>query len=94
MPRPAGTPGPPASISRIEGARGGDMIEMRRAQLGFGDGLITEEVSDLREHWMTYADQVLADAQIIAAVYEALAKRHPKRRNIHYDQTLGSGCRV
>jgi len=25
------------------------MIEMRRRQLGFGDGLIAEEVSDLRE---------------------------------------------
>ena len=45
--------------SRIDGARGDAMIEMRRAQLSFGDGLITEEVSDLREHWMPYADQVL-----------------------------------
>jgi IS5 family transposase len=34
---------------------------MRRARLGFGDGLIAEEVSDLRENWMTHADQVLAD---------------------------------
>ena len=25
---------------------------MRRAQLSFGDGLIVEEVSDLREDWM------------------------------------------
>jgi hypothetical protein len=32
------------------------MIEMRRAQLSFGDGLIAEEVSDLREDWMLYAD--------------------------------------
>jgi hypothetical protein len=30
--------------SRIEGGLGGDMIEMRRAQLRFGDGLIAEEV--------------------------------------------------
>ena len=57
------------------------MIKMRRAQLSFGDGLITEEVSDLREDWMTHADQVLADEQIVAAVYEALAKRHPKSRS-------------
>ena len=28
------------------------MIEMRRTQLSFGDGLITEDVSDLREDWM------------------------------------------
>ncbi|MCK1721559.1 hypothetical protein [Bradyrhizobium sp. 141] len=53
--------------SRIEGARGGEMIEMRRAQLSFGNGLIAEEVSDLREEWMQHADQVLADEQIVAA---------------------------
>ena len=57
------------------------MIKMRRAQLSFGDGLIAEEVSDLRESWMTHADQVLADEQIVAAVYEALMKRHPKSRS-------------
>ena len=57
------------------------MIEMRRAQLSFGDGLIAEEVSDLREEWMEYADRVLADEEIVAAVYEALAKRHPKSRS-------------
>jgi len=57
------------------------MIEMRRAQLSFGDGLIAEEVSDLREDWMRHADRVLADEQIVAAVYEALAKRHPKSRS-------------
>src|ERR1700688_1383631 len=56
------------------------MIEMRRRQLSFGDGLIAEEVSDLRESWMTHADAVLADEDIVAAVYEALAKRHPKSR--------------
>jgi len=38
-------------------------------------------VSDLREDWMRYADQVLADEQIVAAVYEALAHRHPKSRS-------------
>jgi len=56
------------------------MIEMRRKQLSFGDGLIAEEVSDLREGWMKHADMVLADEAIVAAVYEALAKRHPKSR--------------
>ena len=56
------------------------MIEMRRRQLSFGDGLIAEEVSDLREDWMKHADTVLADEAIVAAVYEALAKRHPKSR--------------
>src|SRR5712691_4988874 len=63
--------------------RGGrsSMIEMRRAQLSFGDGLIAEEVSDLREDWMKHADQVLEDDHIVAAVYDALAKRHPKSRS-------------
>src|SRR6202020_2738472 len=61
--------------------RGGSrMIEMRRRQLSFGDGLIAEEVSDLCESWMMHADAVLADDDIVAAVYEALAKRHPKSR--------------
>ena len=57
------------------------MIEMRRAQRSFGDGLIAEEVSDLREDWMRHADRVLADEQMVAAVYEALGKRHPKSRS-------------
>jgi len=57
------------------------VIEMRRAQLGFGDGLIAEEISDLREDWMTHADEILADEEIVTAVYEALAKRHPKSRS-------------
>jgi hypothetical protein len=57
------------------------VIEMRRAQLSFGDGLIAGEVSDLREGWMAYADRVLADEHIVAAVYEALARRHPKSRS-------------
>jgi IS5 family transposase len=57
------------------------VIEMRRAQLSFGDGLIAEEVSDLQESWMKHADAVLDDEDIITAVYEALAKRHPKSRS-------------
>src|ERR1700719_3219376 len=56
------------------------MIEMRRRQLSFGDGLIAEEVSDLHEDWMKHADEVLADEEIVAVVYEALAKRRPKSR--------------
>jgi transposase, IS5 family len=56
------------------------MIEARRQQLQFGEGLIAEEVADLREDWMKYADQVLQDEQLVATVYEALAKRSPKSR--------------
>jgi transposase, IS5 family len=57
------------------------MIEMRRRQLSFGDGLIAEEVSDLREEWMKHADEVLADEEIERIVYEALAKRRPNSRS-------------
>ena len=57
------------------------MIKMRRAQLTFGDGLIDHEVKDLREEWMIHADQVLEDEQLVATVYEALAKRRPKSRS-------------
>src|SRR5262245_296710 len=67
--------------SGVESAQGDGMIEMRRVQFDFGDGLIADEVSDLREDWMQHADQVLADEQIVAAVYDALAKRHPKSRS-------------
>ena len=34
------------------------MIEARRLQLRFGDGLIAEEVSDLQEDWMRHASHV------------------------------------
>src|SRR5271156_3126283 len=54
---------------------------MRRAQLSFGDGLIAAEVDDLCEDWMKHADEVLADELLVAAVYEALAKRRPKSRS-------------
>ena len=52
------------------------MIEMHRAQRSFGDGLIAEEVDDLREDWMKYADWILDDETIVAAIYQALGKRH------------------
>ena len=57
------------------------MIETRRVQRSFGDGLIAEEVKDLHEAWMKHADRVLADKEIVAAIYEALAKRHPQSRS-------------
>ena len=57
------------------------MIEMRHAQRSFGDGLIAAEVDDLREDWMAHADGVLEDEELVAAVYEALGKRHPKSQS-------------
>jgi transposase, IS5 family len=56
------------------------VIKTHRAQRSFGDGLIAEEVRDLHEAWMKHADQLLDDPQIVAAVYEALAQRHPQSR--------------
>jgi IS5 family transposase len=56
------------------------VIEARRAQLSFAEGLIAEEVSDLWEDWMRPADQVLDDDQLLTTVYEALAKRRPQSR--------------
>ena len=56
------------------------MIEARRQQLRFGEGLIAEEVTDLREEWMKHADQVLEDEALVMAVYEGLARRCPKSR--------------
>jgi transposase, IS5 family len=57
-----------------------DVIELRRAQLNFGDKLIADEVEGLHEEWMDHADQVLGDEQILTIVYEALGKRHGMSR--------------
>jgi IS5 family transposase len=56
------------------------VIKTHRAQRSFGDGLIAEEVKDLHEAWMNHADRLLGDPEIVAAVYEALAKRRPQSR--------------
>jgi hypothetical protein len=50
------------------------------AQRTFADALIAEEVKDLHEERMKHADQVLGDKEIVAAIYEALAKLHPQSR--------------
>jgi transposase, IS5 family len=56
------------------------VIQARRLQRSFGDGLIAAEVKDLREAWMPHVDAILADTAIIAAVHQALAQRHPNSR--------------
>lgn len=56
------------------------MIEVCHRQLEFADGLIREEVAELWEDWMRHADAVLADAQLVECVYEALARRWAKSR--------------
>jgi transposase, IS5 family len=47
------------------------MIKMRRAQLSFGDGLIADEVKDLREEWMEHADEVLSDEAFVVIQTDA-----------------------
>ena len=60
---------------------GGSVIEARRRQRSFGDGLIAEEIEDLRENWMRHADVVLQDDAVISVVHQALAHRHPNSRS-------------
>ena len=56
------------------------MIELRRQQLSFGEGLIAEEITELQEPWMTHADRLLEDEQLLTAVFEAMSKRCGKSR--------------
>jgi IS5 family transposase len=57
------------------------VIKARRgAQITFAEGLIAGEVDDLWDDWMRSADQLLEDEQLVTAVYEAMAERHPKSR--------------
>jgi IS5 family transposase len=56
------------------------VIDARRMQRTFGDGFVADAVVALQEAWMRHADVILADDQLVATVYEALARRHPKSR--------------
>ena len=51
------------------------MIQTRRLQRCFADGLIAEEIEDLREPWMTHSDAVLQDDCLLEIVQQALAQR-------------------
>ena len=53
------------------------MIDLRRRQRSFGDGLIAEQVEELWEDWMRAADTVLEDEVLLTTVWEALARRRP-----------------
>jgi hypothetical protein len=65
------------------------VIEARRLQRSFGDGLIAAEIKDLQESWMQHADVVLQDDAIISAVHQALA--HQARR-VSRAGTLSDRC--
>ena len=53
------------------------MIEAKRLQRSFGDGLIAEEIEDLQESWMRHVDVLLQDEAILSAVHQALLNRGP-----------------
>jgi IS5 family transposase len=53
------------------------VIEAKRLQRSFGDGLIAEEIKDLQETWMRHVDAVLQDEAIVSAVHQALSNRCP-----------------
>ena len=53
------------------------MIEAKRLQRSFGDGLIAEEIEDLQESWMRHVDVLLQDEAILSAVHQALSNRCP-----------------
>jgi IS5 family transposase len=57
------------------------MIESSRRQRSFAEGLIEEEVSSLWEPWMRQVDALLTDPELLAIVYEALARRSPQSRS-------------
>jgi len=57
-------------------------------------GVIAQEVSYLREGRISHTDAVLADEDIVAVVYEGLAKRHLKSRSRGGpDATVGATAR-
>src|SRR5437588_507196 len=71
---------------------GGEMIEMRRAQLSFGDGLIAEEVSDLRKEWMQHAKTM--GRWGLAVGPEVLKQIHDRMVTIAQDNGVVAGRRM
>ena len=53
------------------------MIEAKRLQRSFGDGLIAAEIEDLQETWMRQVDVLLQDEAILSPVHQALSNRWP-----------------
>ena len=47
------------------------VLQTRRLQRRFADGLIAEEIGDLREPWMIHSDAALNDDQLLEIVQQA-----------------------
>lgn len=56
------------------------MIQYRRSQQSFADGLISEEVTDLWEPWMRHVDEAIDDDQLLEIVQAALSQRCQKSK--------------
>jgi IS5 family transposase len=56
------------------------VIQYRRSQRSFGDGLIAEEVTDLWEPWMRHADAAIDDDPLLEIVHAALSQRCKKSK--------------
>src|SRR6266851_1878808 len=59
---------------------GEPMVERRRQQRMLWEGWFPEEAAGWWEPWMKHADQVLDDAELLDAVYEAQGQRRPNSR--------------
>jgi IS5 family transposase len=56
------------------------MLELRRRQRSFADGLIAEETAELWEPWLRHADVLLEDEQLVEIVKQALSRRCKKSK--------------
>ena len=56
------------------------MTTRRRPQRSLFEPLFPEKPRELYESWMTHADRVLDDDELLNAVYEAMTRRHPQSR--------------
>src|SRR6266852_92784 len=63
------------------------MVERRRHQRMLWEGWFPEEAAGWWEPWMKHADQVLDDAELLDAVYEAQGQRRPNSRRRGRKQT-------
>jgi IS5 family transposase len=56
------------------------VVKHRRLQGTFADSFLTDEVGDLWEPWMRYADQAIDDDQLLEIVRAALMQRCRKSK--------------
>ena len=57
------------------------VIKARHQPPPFTEAFLHQWLDDCWEDWMRELDRILDDEQLVALVYEALSKRHPRSRN-------------